>query len=59
MSDHITQPATSAEQYEPPRLKVLGSVRDLTLQGKTFGSSDGMWLVSQGQPNQGLTNVSG
>lgn len=59
MSEHTTKPESSVGQYAPPSIKVLGSVRALTLQGKTFGSSDQMWLVIPGQPDQGLMNASG
>lgn len=55
MSNH----AASPEPYEPPRLQLLGPVHGLTLQGKTFGTTDGMWLVVPGQPDQGLMNASG
>ena len=58
MSDRTIQATTPPSPYEPPTLKVLGTVQALTLQGKTFGTTDGMWLVVPGQPNQGLTNAS-
>ena len=59
MTDRSTKPASSTGQYVPPSLEVLGPVRSLTLQGKTFGSGDAMWLVIPGQPVQGLMNASG
>jgi hypothetical protein len=59
MSDRTTPSATTAGQYAPPSITVLGPLQALTLQGKTFGSSDQMWLVIPGQSNQGLMNASG
>jgi hypothetical protein len=48
MSDHTSQPAGPAEEYAPPRLEVLGSVHELTLRDKAFGTSDGDWFSGQG-----------
>jgi hypothetical protein len=40
--------------YEPPQLKVLGSVAELTQQiNKTFGDADG-GILFQGQPTSVL-----
>lgn len=54
MFDHRTRLDADTD-YEPPRLEVLGDVHVLTLQGKSFGSSDGDWLTNTGQ---GLMNAS-
>jgi hypothetical protein len=44
---------TAAAAYEPPSLRVLGSVHALTQQNKNYGASDG--FTFQGAP---ITNVS-
>lgn len=43
--------------YEPPRLVVLGTVHELTLTNKTFGTTDGNWFVGGPTP-VGLATVS-
>ncbi|HEX7254744.1 MAG TPA: lasso RiPP family leader peptide-containing protein [Gaiellaceae bacterium] len=40
--------------YEPPSLKVIGSVHELTLQDKKSGASDGYFLLTVGP----ITNAS-
>jgi hypothetical protein len=44
----------SAHQYEPPALKVIGPVHELTLQDKKSGMSDGYFLLGVGP----ITNAS-
>ena len=44
----MTNKATVAKSYEPPTLKVLGTLHELTLAScvdKTWGSSDGHTLM--------------
>lgn len=51
MSTSGHQQPISAQEYEAPRLEVLGSVHELTLGGgKTFGFSDGFWLNNPDNP---------
>lgn len=35
----------ASSTYEPPGLVALGSVHELTLTNKTFGTTDGDWFV--------------
>jgi hypothetical protein len=48
---HHTQPA---HPYEPPALKLIGQVHELTLQDKKSGLSDGYFLLGVGP----ITNAS-
>lgn len=40
-----------SHEYEAPEVKDLGSLSDLTLQGKTFGPTDGYTFQGQGLQN--------
>lgn len=50
MSDH---PHDVSVAYEPPELKVLGTVQELTLQDKRLGLTDGFTFL-----NAEICNVS-
>ncbi len=48
MSEYATQSPKQPDQYEPPRLEVLGQVHILTQRNKGFGLSDGDFFSGQG-----------
>jgi hypothetical protein len=41
----------STPQYAPPTITTIGSLHDMTLQFKKFGSADGTILTIEGEPD--------